>query len=444
MSRRLVNIDRKSPMLLPLDLRVWVKRGELAEFILDAVEVMDLSSAMLNKRGSGSLQYPPGMMLAVLLYCYAQGIFSSRQIERATHQHVSVRYLAGNTHPDHDTIAKFRRENGELLRSAFVQLLQLAQQTGVLQVGLIAIDGTKVKASAAKRKTQSLAQIEEQLQKLEIKVSELLACAEAADADPASKHDDLPKELRDAQERRERLLAAKAALNQQAKERYERRERERAPNGVAPQGKKRGNSPAPKPTDKINPTDPQSVLMPGKQGGYLQGYNTQLAVALSEKGSVSLIVATDVVRETNDILQLEPLTNQVVENVQQAPGTILADKGYSNTRQILSVERRHETTVLCPQVQIARTKSESVWRTPWDRQRQEARAVMRKRLEDPAQKALYGRRNTSVEPAIGIIKNTIGFQQFRLRGLNKVRLEWTLVSLAFNCRRLAAAGVKFN
>lgn len=161
MSARMVNIDRKSPMLLPVDLREWVERGELAEFVLDAVEVMDLSSAMLNKRGSGSLQYPPGMMLAVLLYCYAQGIFSSRQIERATYQHVSVRYLAGNTHPDHDTIAKFRRENGELLRSAFVQLLQLAQQTGVLQVGLIAIDGTKVKASAAKRRTQSLEQIEE-------------------------------------------------------------------------------------------------------------------------------------------------------------------------------------------------------------------------------------------------------------------------------------------
>src|ERR1700690_3325581 len=123
MGHRFVNIDRGTPMLLPPDLRDWVQEDDLAHFIIEAVQAVDLSLAALNVRGTGSEQYPPGMMLGLLIYCYAQGIFSSRQIERATHQHISVRYLTGNTHPDHDTVAKFRRENAALIRSAFVQLL---------------------------------------------------------------------------------------------------------------------------------------------------------------------------------------------------------------------------------------------------------------------------------------------------------------------------------
>src|ERR1700691_3852920 len=174
MSTRYVNIDRSTPFLLPPDLRDWVQQDDLAHFLVDALAMLDLSQAASNVRGTGSEQYPPAMMLALLIYCYADGQFSSRQIERATYQHLSVRYLAGDTHPDHDTIAKFRRENGQLLRSAFVQLLQLAARVGLLKLGDIALDGTKLEAAATKRKTRTYAQLQEELAQLEEQVGQRL------------------------------------------------------------------------------------------------------------------------------------------------------------------------------------------------------------------------------------------------------------------------------
>src|ERR1700733_666454 len=143
MSNRYVSVDRNTPLLMPPDLREWVRDDDLVHFLVDALPLLDLSCAVVNQRGTGSEQYPPGMMLGLLVYCYANGIFSSRRIERATYQQVSVRYLCADTHPDHDTIAKFRRENGALLRQAFVELLQLAQRSGLLQLGTLVLDGTK-------------------------------------------------------------------------------------------------------------------------------------------------------------------------------------------------------------------------------------------------------------------------------------------------------------
>jgi transposase len=163
MSVRFVNIERETPMLLPPDLREWVREDDLAHFILEAMEGVQSDLAAINQRGSGSEQYPPGMMMALLLYCYASGIFSSRRIEMATHRHVSVRYITGNTHPDHDTIAAFRRVNKELVRGSFVRVLELARELGLLRVGTVAVDGTKVWANAAKRATLSATQVEEQL-----------------------------------------------------------------------------------------------------------------------------------------------------------------------------------------------------------------------------------------------------------------------------------------
>src|SRR5262245_12115585 len=148
MNPRFVTVDRDTPMLLPPDLRDWVADDDLVHFLVDALPLLDLSAAAVNWRGTGSAQYPPTMMLGVLVYCYAHGIFSSRAIERATYQHLSVRYLAANTHPDHDTIAQFRRSNALLLRHVFVQLLQLAREVGLLCLGSVALDGTKLAANA--------------------------------------------------------------------------------------------------------------------------------------------------------------------------------------------------------------------------------------------------------------------------------------------------------
>jgi transposase len=433
MSTRFVNVDRKTPMLLPPDLRDWVHHDDLTHFLVDALEVLDLSSASVNSRGTGSEQYPPSMMVAVLIYCYANGIFSSRQIERATYQNVSVRYLAANTHPDHDTIAKFRRDNGAALHSLFVQLLQLARNAGLLKVGAIALDGTKLEANATKRQTLTAVQINEQLLQLDGRVNELLQSAQAADHQDEGQPE-LPAELVDAQKRRERLLQAKAQLEQQIHTRQVQREVQRQER--PPGDKARKLSAQPRPTDTINPTDPESTLTPTARQGYIQGYNAQLAVSADRRG---LVVAVDVVRDTNDIQQLQPMVTKAVNNLGAPPTHVLVDSGYENIRQVIAVEKDYSTCVLCPPAHSANAKAQSRPRSPWRRQRRAKREELRERLRRPEEGALYAQRSITVEPVIGIIKSALGFRRFLLRGLEKVKIEWLLVALAFNCRRLAAS-----
>jgi len=433
MSTRFVNVDRSTPMLLPPDLREWVQNDDLAHFVVDALAVLDLSAAHVNTRGTGNEQYPPAMMLGLLIYSYAQGIFSSRAIERATYQNVSVRYLAANTHPDHDTIATFRRANAPLLRSVFVQLLALARRAGLLQLGTLAVDGTKIEANAAKRKTRTHDELQAELRRLDVHIGQLLARAEAADQNP-DVADQLPDELANAQARRARLLAAREELERQAQARHDQRERERQQR--PPGDKPRRVSPEPRPNDTVNPTDPDSTLTPAPRVPYLQGYNAQVAVSAQRVG---LIVAADVVRDTNDRRQLEPMVTQAVENTLTRPAHVLVDMGYDHTYQILTVEQRYGTQVLCPPAPAAHLTAQKPSRIHWYRLRKEKREKMRQRLDTPEGRALYRRRATTVEPVLGIIKSALGFVRFGLRGLSGVRLEWLLVTLAFNTRRMAAA-----
>lgn len=417
-------------MLLPPDLRDWVKEDDLAHFLVEAMALINVSTAAINQRGTGSAQYPPGMMLAVLVYCYANGIFSSRQVERATYQHLSVRYLAGNTHPDHDTIATFRRRNGELLRSTFLQVLQLAQATGLLKVGTIAIDGTKLEAAATKRKTWTYAALEKQIGKLNEQIEQRLKEAEAEDQ-KGEDGKELPDELANAQARRERLLAAKAQLDAQAKLRYEQREKERKETRTGE--KPRACGKVPKASDTINLTDPESSLTPTATGRFIQGYNAQLVVSTKD----GLILATDVVADTNDIRQLQPMVEKTVQNI-GTPTAVLADSGYENTRQILALEQTHGCTVYCPPTEIANAgKGGTPPRSQWRKQRMAFREKLKARITEPAGKLLYRLRGCTVEPTIGILKSALGFRRFHLRGLAKVRIEWTLLTLAFNFRKLA-------
>lgn len=433
MSSRLVNVDRSTPMLLPVDMREWVRADDLVHFLVDALPLLDLKPAKLNERGTGSEQYPPGMMLGLLIYCYANGVFSSRQIERATHQNLSVRYLAADTHPDHDTIAKFRRENGALLRSAFVQLLQLARASGLLKLGVLALDGTKLGANATKRKTLTHAEVVAELSRLEVRVKELLAAAETAD-EQSQDDSTLPAELADAQERRTRLQAAKAELERQARERYAEREvqRQERPPGDKP----RWISPTPRAGDTINPTDPDSTMTPTANQRYIQGYNAQIAMSAEGLG---LIVAADVVRDTNDSQQLQPMLTQAVANTGVQPEQLLVDTGYQNIRQIIAVEETLKTQVLCPPAANARAGQGQAARSQWGRRRKAKRMELQERLQSHSGRMRYSLRQITVEPAIGIIKSALGFVRFRLRGLQQVKNEWQLVTLAFNCRRLAKA-----
>jgi transposase len=427
MSARLVNIDRNTPMLLPPDLRDWVREDDLVHFVIDALTVLDVSAARLNQRGTGDEQYPPSMMLGLLIYCYAQGIFSSRQIERATHQNVSVRYLTGNTHPDHDTLAKFRRENAALIRSAFVQLLRLAQASGLLHLGVVALDGTKIGAAAAKRRTMTYQQLQAQIGELNAKVEGLLERAEAADRSGGS-DEQLPTELAKARERRARLIAAKAELEEQARQRYQQREQQRQ---QAPPGCRRSRlNPQPRKDDRINLSDCESALT-RTRSGFIQGYNGQWAMNV-ESG---LIVAADVVRDTNDRQQLQPMVEKVLQNV-GTPTHVLVDTDYENVFQIATVESTTGVTVLCPPRRSDDAKPQAKTKR-WRRASKAYREQMRQRLSTVAGKAMYRLRQSTVEPGFGIIKAALGFRCFRLRGLENVRTEWSLISLAFNCRRLA-------
>jgi len=431
MSTRFVNIDRETPMLLPVDMREWVRGDDLAHFVLEAVEGMELGVAAINQRGSGSEQYPPGMMMALLLYCYASGIFSSRRIEAASHWHVSVRYLAGNTHPDHDTIANFRRVNKELVRGSFVRVLELAREMGLLQMGTIVIDGTKLWANGAKRTTLTEAQLEEELKLINQEVEALLEQAEAADAQGSEEGSVLPRELADRAKRRARLEAAQLALAERRGQAIERDARERAEaREVGCEGPRRRAKPGPDET--INTSDPQSVLQPTAREGFIQGYNAQVALSLPN----GLIVGGHVVTDTNDFRQLAPTVASIPATL-EAPQAIVIDSGYDSTSQILMVERRTGATVYCPPKKLGQTAS-GVGRKS---QRRQAPALLRarmlERLESEEGRRLYALRKSTIEPVFGIIKSVLGFRRFQLRGLEKVNLEWQLVSAAFNCKRLA-------
>lgn len=260
MGERYVNIDRQTPMLMPVDMREWVAENELARLILEAVEMCDLSAARVNVRGSGSEQYPPGMMLALLIYCYARGVFSSRRIERASYESVAVRYLCANTHPDHDRIARFRRENRKLYEQCFAQVLSLAREAGVLKVGTVSLDGSRMAGAGSREAVRSLEQIEGELRELAAQLGEKAEQADLLGQDGEGTQ--LPAQLSDAAQRRKKL--------QEAKERLEERRRK------AREENRRDGKGSQRRTSRVSVSEPESrTMVRGAGSERVQGYNAQ-------------------------------------------------------------------------------------------------------------------------------------------------------------------------
>jgi transposase len=425
-----VSIDRKTPMLLPPSLQDWIPQRDMVHFIVDWLETLDVSAAAVNERGCGSQQYPPAMMLGLLIYCYAQGIFSSRKIEQATYQNVSVRYLTANHHPDHDTIAEFRRRNSDLIAQAFVELLRLGKELGLLQLGNIAIDGTKIAAATTKKRNRTYQQLQEEVALLHEQVQGLMAQAEQADQQEIQP--ELPEELSEKQKRLEQLRQAKARLEQQTRQAHEDREKQRRSFGQNLGNKPKALPKEPGPKARINLTDPQSTLTRTRHG-FIQGYNVQMAIATQG----GIIVATDVVTDACDRHQLEPMTARCIQNGCK-PKRVLVDKGYENVRQGLGIYKKHKIKTLWPPVAIANDQGDRSKGRPNDRRSKQWRWRMKQKIQTARGKALYLLRTCTAEPAIGIIKSAMGFRRFLLRGLTKVKLEWALVALAFNCKRMAA------
>jgi len=321
MATRFVNVDRNTPMLLPPDLREWVPADDMVHFVIEAVEGLRLSRLKVNRRGSGSEQYPPKMMLALLVYCYANGIFSSRRIERASYRDVAVRYLSGDTHPDHDTICTFRRENFEAVGEAFLQVLQLARELGLLKLGTVSVDGTHIAANASKDRNVRYDRAAELERRLRQDVQQLLEQAERTDRREDDDGQSLPKEIARREKLREKLQQAHRQLEQRAKQQaqseradYEQKLAEREKRA----GKSKGKKPKPPqetPDDheQINLTDPDSRLMrKSKREAYTQSYNAQAVV--DAEGS-QLVLGGHVSRCASDANELEPALESMPEEV---------------------------------------------------------------------------------------------------------------------------------
>ena len=454
MAARFVNIDYDTPLFLPPNLRDWVPAGHLAHFILEAVAEMDLRQVRVNDRGSGCPQYPPRMLLALLLYCYATGVFSSRRIERAALDSVPVRMICGGTHPDHDTICTFRRENKALLQETFVRVLELAQELKFLQVGqlTLAVDGTKILANASKHAAVSYEHAGKTIQQLDLEVKELLAKAEQADSTPLEDGLTIPEEIQRRQERKAKLAAARAEIEARAQARaaaemaeYQAKLEERA--AQKDQGKKpRGPEPKepsqqPKPGDQYNFTDPESRIMKAGSGQHFeQSYNAQAAVEVDSR----LIVGERVSQAPNDKEQLAPTVAAVGQPVESV-AAVLTDSGFYSEAAVQAVEQNAAGQPTGTTVYAAVEKKEH-HRTVSDLERKNdpvapaagasVGEIMKYRLQTAAGKSKYKLRQQTVEPVFGIIKSVLGFRQFLLRGKEKVGLEWKLVCLAYNFKRL--------
>ena len=448
MAARFITVDRETPLLLPPDLRDWLPENHLAHFILEAVNTLSLTGVQINERGTGDAQYPPRMLLGVLIYSYATGVFSSRQIEQATYTDVAVRYLSGDTHPDHDTLCTFRRVNGPLLQSSFVEVLQLARELKVLKVGRIAVDGTKIHANASKHAAVSYQRAGDKIVQVEAEVAELLGKAEQTDAKPLEDGLTLPGEVARRRDRIEKLRAARAVLEQRSAERaqaewtdYEIKQAERA--AKRQRGERVGGrepqppQETPQATDQYNFTDPESRIMKAGTGSHFeQSYNAQAAVDTDSR----LIVGQRVTNAPNDKQQLRPTVAAIPTAVAATLREVLADSGFVSQAEISELERDGKLTV------YAAVEKTTHHRRVCDLERREDPPPpqpeapvldrLRYRLQTRAGRALYRLRQQTVEPVFGIIKAAMGFRQFLLRGAQKVALEWTLVTLAYNLRRL--------
>ena len=433
----------------------------MARFLLDVVSALDLSAiykSYQDKDGRGQAAYTPEMMVRLLLYGYARGVYSSRKIQTRTFEDVAFRYLSGDQHPDHATIAEFRKRHLEALSGLFTQALLLCSHAGLVKLGHISIDGTKIKANASKHKAMSYKHMNETEARLKQEIDALLAAAEKTDAEEDVQYgkdrhgDELPAEFERRQSRLQKIGEAKVAMEQEAKEKaaqqraeVEQKLTERAEEERRTGKKKRGRKPQlpdpeqakPDDTAQRNFVDPESRIMPdgGNKGAFVQGYNAQIAV-----DSVSqVIVAAEVTQETNDKKQLLPMIALIAANLKQKPEKVSADTGYFSEANVTDESVKDVDLY----VATGRDKHGAAVETNSDPPPPGAspKEAMREKLRTEAGRAVYKMRKAIVEPVFGQIKEQRGFRRFSLRGKENVNREWKLVCAVSNLLKLFRAGV---
>jgi transposase len=441
---KFVYCERDQAFLLPPDLRDWIPEDDLAHFVIEAVERVEMSTFKVNDRGTGSAQYHPRMMLALLIYCYANRIFSSRRIERATYRDIGVRFVAANSHPDHDTIATFRRENFAAVGESFLQVLLLAKELKLLKVGLVSVDGSKFEASASKHRSVTYERAGELIDQLKLEIAALLGRAEAADGCGEEDPQALPKEIARREALRDRLDAARRRLEAQAKTRAEAERADYEAKVAARekrQGRAKGKHPKapddrPCPDEQSNLSDPDSRLMrKSKKHEYRQAYNAQAVV---DAGGSQLILGARVSQCASDRGELVA-DIEAIPAALGRPETALADSGYANGAEVESLAESGIEVLVATGAEGRRRRHDfrpAKAEAPAKEPKAEWLRAMAAKLESEEGRALYRLRQQTVEPVFGIIKAVLGFTGFSLRGLDKVAGEWDLVALAYNCKRL--------
>jgi transposase len=421
-------------LLLPPNLRDWLPENHLVYFVSDVVDQLDLSKihAAYGEERRGQPPYDPCLMTKLLVYGYCIGVFSSRRIHKRLREDIPFKVLAAGNEPDFRTISDFRKNHLEALQGLFEQVLEMALESGAMKLGRVSLDGTKVKANASKHKAMSYGRMKEKQQQLKEEVQQLLARAEAADAEEDERHgrdrrgDELPAELQRRESRMAKIKQAKKALEQRAREK------------AAAEGKSAEEANKAKPADKdqYNFTDPESRIMMGPDG-IVQGFNAQAAV----EPTMQLIVGQRVTQAANDKEQLQPMVETIQQQAGQRPEAILADNGYCSDKNLEFLESDQSEQKIEGYLATGKQKHGEP-RTPCKPGPLPKGATrmdrMNRKLQTKVGKAVYAARKSVVEPVFGQIKQARGFRQFLLRGLKKIAGEWALVCMTHNLLRIYA------
>lgn len=418
-------------LLLPPDLREWLPQDHLVYFLSDVVEALDLSAIHAGyPEARGYPPYHPLLMVKLLLYGYARGLYSSRTLARSCEEDVAFRVLCAGSRPDFRTISDFRKRHLAALSELFLQGLRLCQRAGLVKLGHVAIDGTKIKANASKHKAMSYARMQQEEVRLKAEIEGLLKQSEAADAAEDAQYgaekrgDEVPKELAHRTSRLKKIQEAKAALEEEARVAAEE---EGAPEGEAPE---------PRAKAQKNFTDPESRILYSSEKTFVQGYNAQAAVDHASQ----VIVAAEVVRAANDKGQLTPMVRAAVENLEETPLAFSADAGYWVEAEVEALGRDEAVLYVAPEkIRHGAWKEQKVLPLPVP----EAlcgKEKMRYLLKTQEGRAEYDKRKVTVEPVFGQIKGARGFRQFLLRGLKQVRAEWKMLCTVHNLLKLFRAG----
>jgi transposase len=443
-----VTIDRDTPYLLPPSIQDYLPEEHLARFVVEIVDLLDMGGILGVYAGKGKKPYHPAMLVTLLFYGYATGTFSSRKLEKATYDSIAYRFICANTHPDHDTIASFRKRFLKELEGFFVEILLVGQAMGLVKLGTVSLDGTKIKANASKHKALSWAHASKLEAQLQAEVDELMRLAEEADNNNLPEEMDIPEELKRREQRLAKIAVAKAEIEARAQERFEREqaayEAKRAQRKEKEErtGKKPGGRPPkapssePKDKDQVSLSDEDSRIMPSHEG-FVQSYNAQAGV----DDDTHLIVEQHITQQPNDKQEVAP-TVQLLQQLPKALGEakkLLADTGYFSEANV----NLCESNGIIPYIPEGRQSHneplhERFANDPPAPEQPNAVEAMRHRLQTREGKVIYARRKSTVETVFGIIKHVQGFRQFLLRGLDAVSGEWSLVCIGWNLKRLHA------